>query len=116
MKLLAVDDPFFNSAMDASETLFKYLGDGLPAVKNLHVFREGGKTCFRPSATMLTSLEQFPNATTVDFPPSENRRPFIEAMNASGGAFVFSADNEVLFCRDTRTDEYVLSFMVTKLR
>lgn len=90
--------------MDASETLYKFLGDGLKVAHPPHKFLLEGKMCFRPSATLLTSLEQFPGATAVDFPPLEDCQPFIAAINANDGQYVFSADNEVLFSRDTRND------------
>lgn len=98
-----MDDPFFDAAMKASDTLYKFLGDGLQVVHPPHKFRVEGKTCFRPSAAMLTSLEMFPNAVAIDFSPGENRRPFIDAIDASDGQFVYSNDNEVLFVRDVRT-------------
>jgi hypothetical protein len=100
IKVTAVDDPFFNAAIEASHVLYNFLalngGDVLPQPS----FRAEGMQCFRPSAPMLTSLETLPDATAVDMPALYDHQRISAALRAGHGKFTFSSDNEVLFLGD----------------
>lgn len=98
--MAAVDEPFFAAAIDASKVLFNFMALRVANVLRPPQFRAAGVECFRPSATMLTSVETVPDATPVEIPPLDNRSGFEAAVRASHGKYIFSSDNEVLFFGD----------------
>lgn len=102
--MAAVDEPFFAAANDASKVLFNFMALRVTNVLPPPRFRAAGVDCFRPSATMLTSLDTVPDAAPVDIPPLDNLSGFEAAIRAGHGKYVFSADNEILFCCDEQVN------------
>jgi len=100
VKVTAVDEPFFNAATDAARILYNFLALHATDVLSQPQFLTEGTPCFRPSATMLTSLEMAPDAPPVSLPPLYDQKPLQAALRAGHGKFCFSSDNEVLFFGD----------------
>lgn len=75
----------------------------VPNVRPPPRFSAGGTRCFRPSADMLTSLENSPGSAPVDIPPLYNQAPITDAIRAGHGNYVFSSENEVSFFGDEDT-------------
>jgi hypothetical protein len=98
--LAAVDEPFFAEAVDACQVLYNFLGMRASDVVPQPQFLLGSSQCFRPSATMLTSLETVPGAVAIDVPPLYDHKPLQAAIRAGHGKYIFSPDNEVLFFGD----------------
>jgi hypothetical protein len=103
--LAAVDEPFFADAVDACQVLYNFLGMRASDVLPQPSFLAGPTRCFRPSATMLTSLETVPDAFAIDLPPLYDHKPLQAAIRAGHGKYTFSADNEVLFFGDEVTSD-----------
>lgn len=87
-------------AVDACQVLYNFLGMRVSEVLPQPRFLSGTVRCFRPSATMLTSLENVPDAIAVGVPPLYDRKPLDAAVRAGHGKYAFSSDNEVLFFGD----------------
>jgi len=96
----AIDEPSFAAALDASQVLYNFLGLRATDVLPPPQFLAGGSQCFRPSASMLTSLDTTPNVTSVTVPPLYDQKPLEAALRAGHGKYVFSSDNEVQFFGD----------------
>ena len=92
---MATDD-LFASALEAHRTIFDFMAMRATNVLAAPRFMVEHLECFRPSATMLTSVETVPDAVATDIPPLENIELFEAAINAGHGKYIYSADNEVL--------------------
>jgi hypothetical protein len=86
--------------VEASNVLYNFMALRASNVLPRPQFLAGDSECFRPSATMLTALEIFPDATTTEIPPLENIAVYEAAIRAGHGKFAFSTQNEVLFFGD----------------
>ena len=111
MRITALDEPMFTSALEAGETLFKFMADKVGGADPGAKFATGGAMCLRPSVAMLTSLDMFPGAVPVDFPPLENPVPVDAVTRGGRGNFIFSSENEVLFLKDGLTDDGYRSYL-----
>ena len=92
---MATED-LFASALEARRTVFDFMAMRATNVLAPPRFLVERLECFRPSATMLTSVETVPDAIATDIPPLENVELFEAAIDASHGKYIYSADNEVL--------------------
>jgi hypothetical protein len=100
IKISAIDEPFFAAAVEASKVLYNFMALRATNVLPRPQFLAGESECFRPSATMLTSIEMYPEATPTEIPPLEDNATYEAAIRASHGKFIFSPQNEVLFFGD----------------
>ena len=60
-----MDEPLFSSAVEESQVLYNFLALHATDVLPQPSFLSGTSACFRPSATMLTSVETIPDATAI---------------------------------------------------
>lgn len=95
-----MDEPSFAAALDASQVLYNFLALRATDVLPPPQFLAGGSRCFRPSASMLTSVDTAPTVTAVEVPPLYDQKPFEAALRAGHGKYIFSSDNEVQFFGD----------------
>ena len=100
MKLSAVDDPSFSSAIAARDVLYGLLALKARDVRPRRSFHVMKLECLRPSAEMLASLEVNATAPVVAMPPFYDAEPFEAAIRQGNGQFSFTADNEVPYFRD----------------
>lgn len=100
MKLTAIGDPTFETAIQARDVLYNFLALKTKDMRPRRSFRLGNHECLRPSAEMLTSLEVNPDAHIVDIPPLYDAQPFETAIRQSQGQFAFTVDNEVFYFMD----------------
>jgi len=90
----------FSAAVEASHVLYNYLAINAEDVQPQPEYLVGSMRCFRPSASMLTSLETVPGTTAAEIPPLYNHKTFEAALDGGNGKYVFSSVNEVLFFGD----------------
>lgn len=108
VKVTVIDEPMFSDTIEATRILYNFMAISAEDVLPQPEFFVGAARSFRPSASMLTSLETVPQATTVDIPPLYNHWALEAALQAGNGKYMFSPDNEVLFFMDqTSMDGYV---------
>ena len=100
MKVAASDEPFFASCLDANKELYDRFKAEQTDVYDLPQYWLGKTECFRPSATMLTSIKTSPDATSADIPVLDNQASLMAAIRSGHGKFIFSSDNQVLFTAD----------------
>jgi hypothetical protein len=99
--------------VEASNVLYNFMALRASNVLPRSQFFAGESECFRPSATMLTTLDVFPEATSTEIPPLENVVAYEAALRAGHGKYVYSSQNEVLFFGDKEMPNgYYLSYLV----
>ena len=101
MKLSAVDDPSFSSAIVARDVLYGLLALKAKSVQPRRSFHVMKLECLRPPAEMLTSLEVNASVPVIAMPPFHDAKPFEVAIRQGNGQFSFTADNEDLYFRDS---------------
>ena len=100
IKVSAVSDPSFDTAVAAREVLYNFLALKAKDIRPRRSFRVGDLEAFRPTAAMLTAVNINTGATVVDIPPLYDAQPFEAALRHGHGEFAFTTDNEVLYFSD----------------
>ena len=75
----------FAAALNAKKVLYNFMAMRATNVLPAPTFLVGETECFRPSTTMLTSLEVLPGALPVEIPPLYDGGAFDAALRAGHG-------------------------------
>ena len=108
-----MDDPCFASSLDTTCVIYNYMARGVGEGLTSPVLIHAGAKNICPSATMLTSLGEYPGAAPASVAPLDNHGPFQAAIHDGNGVFIFSSENKVHSLRTTSLatgDYFSLSF------